>query len=382
MGLPRNSRTIFSSLQEDLDQRPLMLKDFLKYDRSHSCSSLSSPIGSDQWYPIKISRKSNNPLNVQLLTRSKSAAMRTISTLHKVVNLVNIIPFASGGKCKSDISQDSPHVKVKDILRWTSFRDLDKSTPLDNLISITVDSASRSSSTSSPWSSGSRSSSWSQSDLTAHDLPFCCSENKEYFNNRDDMLRKIPKEEWPFEESDHQSPISVLQDSPFLESEGPVSPCHTSLSSNVAEERKHVLVRRIQEHEVGKSGSLEGERVADEVEEQAKRLLSQVKETDGVAHNDHLILDFFEHELSTFGKLDDLEFSGKILEVAKSWKNGECEELFEWELEDKRDAFVRDMEREVGWTKFSCEVEEMCKELQMEVWSELLCEVLNDFHAK
>ncbi|XP_075507966.1 uncharacterized protein LOC142544813 [Primulina tabacum] len=379
MGLSHdNPRTIFSSLQEDLDQRPLMLKDFLKDDCSHSCSSSSSPIGSDRWNPIKVSGKSNNPLNVQLLSRSKSAAMHTISALHKVVNLVKIIPFASGGKGKNDISRDSPKVKVKDILRWTSFKDLDvgKSTPLDNLTSI---SASRSSSTSSSRSS----SSWSQSDLTADDLPCCCSENNAYFNNiSDDMLRKIPKEEWPFEESDQQSPTSVLHDSLFLESETPVSPCHTSVSNNVAEGRKHVLMRRIQEQEVGKSGSLEGERVADEVEEKAKRLQSQVMETDGEARDDHLILDFFEHELSTFGKLDDLGFNSKILEVAKSWKNGECEELFEWELLDKRDAFVRDMEREVGWTKFGCEEEEMCKELQIEVWSELLSEVLNDFHAK
>ncbi|XP_073047370.1 uncharacterized protein [Primulina eburnea] len=381
MGLSHNPRTIFSSLQEDLDQRPLMLKDFLKDDRSQSCSSSSSPIGSDRWYPIKVSGKSNNPLNVQLLSRSKSAAMHTISALHKVVNLVKIIPFTSGRKGKNDISRESPKVKVKDILRWTSFKDLDleKSTPLDNLTSITVDSASRSSSTSSSWSS----SSWSQSDSTADDLPCCCSESNDYFNNiSDDMLRKIPKEEWPFEESDQQSPTSVLHDSLFLESERPVSSCHTSVSNNVAEGRKHVLMRIIQEHEVGKSGSLEGERVADEVEEKAKGLLSQVMETDGEAHDDHLILDFFQHELSTFGKLDDLGFNGKILEVAKSWKNGECEELFEWELQDKRVAFVRDMEREVGWTKFGCEVEEMCKELQIEVWSKLLCEVLNDFHAK
>lgn len=169
------------------------------------------------------------------------------------------------------------------------------------------------------------------------------------------------QDEWPFEESDQRSPISVLHGSLFLENEGPVSPCHASLSN---------------------TSFLHSDRIMDEVEEKAKRLLSQVKETDGEPHDDHLMLDFFEDELSVFGKFDDLEFDGKILEVVKSWKNGECKELFEWELEDRRDAFVRDMDREVGWTKFSCEVEEICKELQIEVWSELLCEVLNDFHAK
>ncbi|XP_073151540.1 uncharacterized protein [Henckelia pumila] len=356
--ISHNPHTIFSSLQEDLDQRPLMLKDFLRdTDHSHSCSSSSSPIGSDRWYPMKISRKSNDPSNVQLLSRSKSAAMHTISAFHKVVNLVKMIPFASTGKGKNDISRDFTEVKVKvkDILRWSSFRDLDvdQTKPLDHLTSITDDSSSSSSSISSSNSySGRKSSSWSQSDLTAEDLPFWCGENKEYFNNRDEMTTKIPKEEWPlFEECDQQSPISVLHDSLFLENEGPISLCRTSLSDTSI--------------------------VADEVGEKAKRLLSQVKETDGEAHDDRLMLDFFEHELSLSGKLDDLEFDGKILEVAKCWKNGECKELFEWELEDRRDAFVRDMERGVEWTKFNCEVEEMCNELQIEVWSE----VLNDFHA-
>ncbi|KZV57624.1 hypothetical protein F511_03084 [Dorcoceras hygrometricum] len=360
-----NPRTILSSLRADLDQRPLMLKDFLRDDdRSHSCSSSSSPISSDQmWYPIKMSRNSNGPSNVQLLSRSKSAAMHTIFAFHKVVNLVKMIPFTSRGKGRNDSSQDFPEtkVKVKDILRWTSFRDLDvdKSTPLDHLTSITMDSASGRSSVSSSSSSGLKSSSWSQSDLTADDLPFWCNENKDrYFNDRDDMLRKIPKEEWEFEESDQQTPVSVLHDSLFLENEGPVRPCHTNASF----------------------GYSEG--VMDEVKEQAKRLLTEVKETDGESHDDHLMLDFFEYELSTYGKSDDLEINGRIVEVAKSWEKGECKELFDWESEDRREAFVRDMEREVGWNKFSCEVEAMCKELQIELWSELLCEVLNDFHAE
>lgn len=175
-----------------------MLKDFLRDDHSHSCSSSSSPIGSDQCFPIKISRKSNDPSNVQLLSRSKSAAMHTISAFHKVVNLVKMIPFATRGKNKNDTSQDFTEVKVKvkDILRWTSFRDLDvdKSTPLDHLTSITtVDSSSRRSSSTSDSYSGHRSSSCSQSYLTAGHLLFWCCEKEEYFDNRDDMLRKFPK---------------------------------------------------------------------------------------------------------------------------------------------------------------------------------------------
>ncbi|XP_075475059.1 uncharacterized protein LOC142505828 [Primulina tabacum] len=205
-------------------------------------------------YPIKISRKSNDTSNVQLLSRSKSAAMRTISAFQKVVNLVKMIPFATRGKDNNDIARDFTEVKVKDILRWTSF--FDKSTPLDHLTSTTtVDSNSRRSSTSDSYS-GRTSSSWSQSDLTADDLPFWCRENEEYFNNRDDMLRKIPKEEWPFEESDQQSSISVLPDSLFLGNEGPFSPYHTSLSN---------------------TSFLHSERITDEVGEKAKRLLSQVR---------------------------------------------------------------------------------------------------------
>lgn len=143
------------------EQRPMMLKDFLRDDRLHSYPSPSSSSSSSSgfhMYPIEkpYSKSNNKPPIVLLRSWSRKAAATRISAVHKVINAVKFLHFGSSkspllltrsisrklpkksGKDKNVISSDVPavnnnKVKVKDILRWRSFRDVveDYSPPLD-----------------------------------------------------------------------------------------------------------------------------------------------------------------------------------------------------------------------------------------------------------
>lgn len=112
-------------------------------------------------------------------------------------------------------------------------------------------------------------------------------------------------------------------------------------------------------------------------EEKAKQLVSHVTGDD-----DGVILDFFTEELSINGKLNDDEFDGEILRIAESWlEGGELEEWYEWEVEEKRGSFVKDMERGVCWDKFSEEQQELCKEMEIRVFNDLIDHLVADFVA-
>lgn len=141
-----------------------------------------------------------------------------------------------------------------------------------------------------------------------------------------------------------------------------------------------MLTRRIQELSYeGEIAIIEGVNAA---EEKSKQLLSHVKEESKIQANDRVILDFFMHELSVNGKLHDVEFDCKILRIAKSWMNGEYDESYEWEVDDKRGSYVKDMEKGVCWNKFKQEQEEVSKELEVKVLDDLIDDLLADFLVK
>ncbi|KAI3444623.1 hypothetical protein Pfo_001288 [Paulownia fortunei] len=400
-----------------LEHRPMMLKDFLRDDCFHSCTSSSSSSSNGiGMYPrqkpcksnVVVSSESNKPAIVLLRSWSKKAAATKISAIHKVVNVVKLFQLASvksplvlprsisrklpkRGKDKNDILGDVSEgkVKVKDILRWRSFRDMveDDSTPLDF-------PSSPNRSTTTTTTSCSKRSSWCDSDFTAEELPLWGGENEEFLGKKcflgqpaaTNATLRNPKGDWSFEDCEQQSPVSVL-DSPFREIGESISPFHPTLAN--VQRAKCMLTRRIQELEgVAKPKytrklSFGGEIVAisegvNAVEEKAKQLLSHVKE-DSRSQANHVILDFFMHELSINGNLHDVEFDCEILRIAKSWMNGEYDESYEWEVEDKRDAYVKDMEKGAGWNKFKQEQEETSKELEVKVWDELIDELLADF---
>ncbi|KAG8391748.1 hypothetical protein BUALT_Bualt01G0219300 [Buddleja alternifolia] len=387
-----------------IENRPRMLKEFLRDDSLHSCSS--SPSSGFTMYPrkklpcnksmVQVSSKSTKPSIVLLRSRSKKA----ISAIHKVINVVKFFQFASvksplvlprsisrkmlkrsymdkNDDVLGDVSEVK--VKVKDILRWKSFRDLveDKSKPLD-LPSSPIRSITTATTTT---TSCSKNSSWCDSDFTEEELPRWCGENEEFLGKK-----CLHKGEWSCEDDDEQqSPISVL-DSPFREVEESISPFHPSLAN--IQKAKCILTTRIQDskgytepkYTRRHSTFTRENRIFEGVEEKAKQLFSHFKESNlsennnsNKADDDDLILDFFMYELSINGNLHDCE----ILRIAKSWKNGEYDD-YEWEVEEKRDAFVKDMEKGVCWNKFQQEQEEMPKEFEMVMLNELIDEVLVD----
>ncbi|KAK6162440.1 hypothetical protein DH2020_002281 [Rehmannia glutinosa] len=396
----------------DSSERPMMLKDFLR-DEGTSSSSSNYRF---QMYPRKkpckstvlISSKSNKqqPAVVLLRSWSKKAAVATkVSAIHKVINAVKFLQFVKSPlvlprsnsrkltkrkKDKNDIlmSEGKVKVKVKDILRWRSFRDVveDNSTPL-----YFPSSPNRTTTT----TSCSKRSSWCDSDFTAEELPLSGGENEEFWGKKfigqnATLLLRNPKGNWTFEECEQQSPVSVL-DTPFREFEEFIPTL-----ANV-ERTRSMLTRRIQELEVitkpkhtrklsfGGEIAINSEGAVNAEEEKAKQLLSHVKEeVQSSQANDHLILDFFTHELSINGKFNDVEFDNEILRIARSWMNGDYDyESYEWEVEDNRKAYVMDMEKGVSnWHQFRQEQEEMSKELEVMVLDDLIHDVLDDFLTK
>nr|GMD65024.1 myb-like protein X [Ipomoea batatas] len=346
-----------------LERRPRLLKDFLNDDYHHS------------------------PAASQLLIRSRSkAASATISgALHKVINIVKFFPFASAVKSPSvfisrklskrtaasgknlghENLQERPAamVKVKDILRWRSSRDLaaEKSTPLlDDEFCYSPNRCTTATTT-----TGSKRSSWCDSDFTAEDLPLWCGEIDEHAgvgtmkcgnnNNKNRFLADESvggyfmddKQMDPqFDENDQHSPVSVLQ-SPFREDED--FSFHRSLAT--IESRKCMLMQRIQQLETLAGGvggtTTRPENGADE-EEEGIQLGANDKAKQMMIH------------LTT----EDI--------ISCS------EESYEWEVEEKREAYIRDMEKAAGmrWYNFEEEKEELCREVEVEVFRDLVNEVL------
>ncbi|XP_016480489.1 uncharacterized protein LOC107801648 [Nicotiana tabacum] len=254
-----------------IERRPKLLKDFLLQDDPYSCSF--NDIGS---HPRKLCKstisnfhgsriRSNKASSHQLLrSRSSRAATATISAINKVINIVKFLPFASVKspsifplsisrklstrtnhrdniiKQHSSNHDVSVKVKVKDILRWKSFRDLvdEKSTPLDSSYSPNRCTTTTTNSTTTTISS--KRTSWCDSDFTAEDLPSWWGENVEFLGELEDGMKKVGrknifeetvggygmgtiraikrdcKEELCFDENEQHSPVSVLE-SPFQE---------------------------------------------------------------------------------------------------------------------------------------------------------------------
>lgn len=121
------------------------------------------------------------------------------------------------------------------------------------------------------------------------------------------------------------------------------------------------------------------------MEAKARHLLSEVKATAkkcGFADEDHLLLDFFRHELAITNskKQKDVESAdSEMLRFAKSWMSRKyCEGTFDWELLEKTEASIRDMETGLRWDKFDEEQQELGLELEIHVLNGLFDELLAD----
>lgn len=99
---------------------------------------------------------------------------------------------------------------------------------------------------------------------------------------------------------------------------------------------------------------------------------------------DILLLDFFRERLDEEGAnkmaiRGSNEFESKLLKVAEGWINGQPQEVFlGWEVEDGRHAYIKDMETRERWRHVDKEKMEVALDMEVEVWSSLMDEVLLD----
>ncbi|CAN4125773.1 unnamed protein product [Withania somnifera] len=427
-----------------LERRPKLLKEFLLQDDPYSCSP--NDFGSHHKESFKSTRtqnihgstfiRSNNKGSSQLLrSRSSRAATATISAINKLINVVKFLPFASvkspslfprsisrklsnktnnykksSQKHGKNINVDqhvSVTVKVKDILRWKSFRDLgeEKSMLLDSSYSPYKWATTTITTTSPTTTINSKRTSWWDSDFTAkEDLPSWCGENGEFLSELlEDGTNKVGrknnilegstvrgycmgttksinnKEELCFDENEQRSPVSILE-SPFQEDD------EEGIIAFSFHERKSMLMQRIQQFESlveeNTSSKIEELKEDEEIQEKAKELLIKLKEMEDCEANyymddDQLLFDFFWNELITSGRHQN-KLDEKLMREAKSLINGDYNGEFEWEIEEKREAYIRDMERVANWKKIEEEKQNLILDLEFEVFNDLVHQVLED----
>ncbi|XP_051134013.1 uncharacterized protein LOC127253424 [Andrographis paniculata] len=340
MALVGDGKGGVSKFQGFQHRRPMMLKDYLRDGAGKSAAAAAGRSGKQ---PVVLRR-----------SRSRRAAATTISAIQKVINVVRNFQFETAAaqhrrrKIGNAAAEETVapemvkvKVKVKDILRWRSFRDLeeDESKALDfpTCPNPTVTTSSRG-----------KTSSWCDSD--------------EFLSKNASAFRSI-KEDCSIEESEQQeSPVSVLY-SPFREELSTFKSPFRRISPINVQRAKCDVKRRFSNSEVNKNG-----------EERAKQLLECMELGEEDDDSRGLMMDFFMEE--------KLKEESELLRAARSWKNGEFEETYQWELEDRRKAYVEDMEKGFNWSRFSHEHDEISMELHVWVLEEIFDEVIEEFLAQ
>ncbi|TXG62783.1 hypothetical protein EZV62_009777 [Acer yangbiense] len=387
--------------------RPKMLKDFLT-DDSNSCSSTE----------FKSFHHSS---------RSKAASATMISAFQAFINSVkspsNILPRSLSRmlskRSDSEVKTMITTVKIKDIIRWKSFRDLldqDKSQPstdhdhhtTTSTGSTNTTSCSRSSSNASSWCDSDFTSeyylpSWSENDveLGKKYLPICVGRDSMETTTESPALSTVgPKDDLACEEKEQCSPVSILDVDDQFE-EDSLSSFDQTLAN--VERTKQKFIQNIRcferlakidpinldDHEwmsmEDNDESVYDEEI-NEVEEKAKLLLNHIKETTSLMKNncnynlEQMLFDLFIEELSTkrnqTRNIDEID--NQILKQARAWINGGDQQSGTMGLE----ACVREMDRkDEGWrSKFEDGEEEEIIGLQMEnvLLNHLLDELLVD----
>ncbi|KAJ9173527.1 hypothetical protein P3X46_016650 [Hevea brasiliensis] len=467
-----------------IENRPVMLKDYLRDDLS-SCSS-----NGFKSFPrrqccttvrflleIDLNTKPNPKHTRQQFfkrSRSSKAASTTISALQKaseaVIKAVKLLPIPS-----SFIKSSSPFVHNRsrkgglllprslsrklfkksfwrkadhreregsEIRRWRTFREFleevdkpsDHNTNQNSTSLVTTALTNGRLST----SSGSNSESWTDSESTAQ------SGNSESYSNQNAAARgqkDLPSKkkvsevegvtvgedsiafsvekntkEWPNEENKEQfSPVSVL-DCPFQDEEDISPPFQRSLvrmegaklrfRANIIRFEKLAQLDPLNLEKQMELAGLEDETLKSPIkarsssfhnnmfsdikeDKSAYELLKLVKATIPSNHRliseaDSILLDFFREKIMenkasvsmVEGQNKDLE---KELEVAQDWINGHPQEMFlGWEVKDSRVVYLREMERKGNWRNFDEEKEEMILELEIEIFTSLMNEVILD----
>ncbi|KAJ9188392.1 hypothetical protein P3X46_003752 [Hevea brasiliensis] len=386
MGSP-NSNFNWLTKHFPLEHRPRMLKDFLT-DDSNSCSSTSFKSFPKKPSDSRIRTLIQNDLNdSKLLTCRSRAASTTISAFQAMINAVKNIhltaikspsilprslsrrPSRSTRSTCREIKTENENkqtqikitVTIKDIMQWKSFRDLEeeKSPPFD----LSSSSHHCTTATTPCSSCSSNGSSWCDSDFTSEYGNFEENDDNEVEVGKK-YLRRVGEEEHSMEPTkrytavglkdgkQHNSPFSVI-DIEFEEDEESSSFFDQSFATET--------------------------NTSYEEEEEAWQLLKHVKETSSVGecrnNLDRLLLDFFRDELKIKGyQSRNDKFGFEILSRVKAWIDGEQSLWIGW---DKKEAYVREMEREGKWIKFEEEQEEVALAIENWMLDELLLDLFS-----
>lgn len=122
-----------------------------------------------------------------------------------------------------------------------------------------------------------------------------------------------------------------------------------------------------------------------QVEQKAIELLDQLKETMpsyGLKLKaDKLLLEFFTEKIVDLKKhRAGYSFEEEVLEEAEHWINElkHNDLLVDWEVQKNRQAYIRDMEKGGEWKTLGKENEELALELEIQVFTALLDDLLLD----
>ncbi|BAT97855.1 hypothetical protein VIGAN_09142400 [Vigna angularis var. angularis] len=397
-----------------MERRPRMLKDFLS-DNLNSCSSSGfkslprKPTSMHTLIEMELKSSSSPPSNSPFQTLMNT--IRSISFFTSVRKSPSVLslPRSLSRKLSSsrrrtttrsrsqgcnDISITT--VKIKDIMRWKSFRDIVEPPPppLDFMVDPTATT------TTATWSI-STGSSWSESD-------FLTSSREDPQNDSVEAGKKfsfsplvVGKDPIATEaltcQEEQNSPVSVLQ-----VGEDEFSPFDQSLAN--IQRRKQKFIETVQKLEslakldlvdLDQCLSLDENSLYDEEyeeddddddddigeegwsEKKAEQLLHCVKarcSADGCKdHLDTLLLDFFSEELSGNRKQYNEE-ELKTFRIAEDWINGSF--AFDAGLADKQ-AYIKDMEKRDQWNMFKEEQEKLAFEIEKAIFHSLVADLVD-----
>ncbi|CAL0318321.1 unnamed protein product [Lupinus luteus] len=388
-----------------------MLKDFL------SENPISSSSNGFKSLPRKQNHNNNNLIE-SMRKNQNSSSNSNHSPFQKLINTITTISFftavkkspsisflprsltrklSSSRKRNQSFSNESCTVKIKDIIRWKSFRDIVEQPPLD-FHRNTIGSTTTTTTTCSSSSSGS---SWCDSDFTSEYLSSWEAQNDSVEVGKSFLFSPVivgeevvkpevgiaeytaevgAKEDLTCQEYEQRSPVSVLQ----------VGQDQFSLfDQNLAniQRRKQKLMQKVQRFESLTNLDNENSSYDEEVEgqnlvkERAKKLLHYLKATYSMQickeyYLDTLLLDFFMEELSARrNKIgNDEEFECEILRKAEEWLNGS----FAYDIEHaNKDTYIKDMDKKGRWSRFEEGKEELAFEIETAILHTLIADLLN-----
>ncbi|XP_021895267.1 uncharacterized protein LOC110812740 isoform X2 [Carica papaya] len=231
----------------------------------------------------------------------------------------------------------------------------------------------------------------------------------------DSTSKNSNRKEWPNEEKEQSSPVSVL-DSPFEDVEEFNSPqsryCRPALVKGTRQkliqktryfeglthevepvdlEKRIASLELNDEHSTKPTSSFMSmnqtyEHVNDN-EREAYHLLNLIKARNPLnsflPKEDSLLLDLVGERLlkenhAILGKRKEL-FKEELLKTAEDWIKGQPRELFlGWDMKANRGAYFRDVEKNGSWRNFDDEIENMAQELELDFLTSLVDELLLD----